>query len=200
MNSLHRFISLCASLICIVRASRVDLMIYCSGKFASRTRRTVLLVRRGTCVTLLLLQYPVYPLLPFHPLPPPFLGPSIFLPSRCSRFLPFSPSRTCVRARAPSDFFPVFTHRSFFPFRNIIGGTMHLSPSPSPPSGAPLPSTHRLGHRLSRRGEDRSRTRSLVRFRRASAGLGRMHSDACRQLANSRLPQTGSANRPISRA
>lgn len=83
------------------------------------------------------LQDPVYPL--FRLLSPARWGPAIFPLPRCSRFPPFSPSRTCVCARAPSDFFPVFTHRSFFPFRNIIDGAMHLSPFPSPPSAPSLP-------------------------------------------------------------
>lgn len=121
---------------------------------------------------------------------PPLSGPAIFPLPRCSRLPPFSPSRTCVCARAPSDFFPVFTHRSFFPFRNIIGGAMHLSPFPSPPPLAPplAPLARPLLPRKT------VRPRSLaprVRLRRIL--------DACRQLANSRLPQTGSANRPISR-
>lgn len=94
---------------------------------------------------------------------PPLSGAlTIFPLPRCSRFPPFSPSRTCVCARAPSDFFPVFTHRSFFPFRNIIGGAMHLSPFPSPPSGPPRsPASPGV------------RTRSLaprVRLRRISCG------------------------------
>lgn len=81
------------------------------------------------------LQYPVYPL--FRLLSPALWG------SQSSPFLvalAFPPFLLLARAyvRAPSDFFPVFTHRSFFPFRNIIGGAMHLSPFPSPPSG-PLP-------------------------------------------------------------
>lgn len=72
---------------------------------------------------------------------PRSLGLSIFPLFRCSRFPLSSTSypllllaRAYARARAPTDFFPVFTHRSFFPFRNIIGGAMHLSPFPSPPS------------------------------------------------------------------
>lgn len=52
--------------------------------------------------------------------------------------------------RAPSDFFPVFTHRSFFPFRNIIGGAMHLSPFPPSAPGAPL------ARSLASSGEDRA--------------------------------------------
>lgn len=82
----------------------------------------------------LLLQYPVYPL--FRLLSPVLSGPqsSPFLVA-----LAFPPFLLLARAyvRAPSDFFPVFTHRSFFPFRNIIGDAMHLSPFPSPPSGPP---------------------------------------------------------------
>lgn len=43
--------------------------------------------------------------------------------------------------------------------------------------------------------------RALVRFSRRGPWVQlRRILDACRQLANSRLPQTGSANRPISRA
>lgn len=104
--------------------------------------------------------------------------------------LAFPPFLLLARAyvRAPSDFFPVFTHRSFFPFRNIIGGAMHLSPFPSPPPGPP-----------------RSLARSplLARTVRPYSLTPRVWLrrilDACRQLANSRLLQTGSANRPISR-
>lgn len=102
---------------------------------------------------------PVYPL--FRLLLPRSLGPAIFPLPRCSRLPPFSPSRTCVCARAPSDFFPVFTHRSFFPFRNIIGGAMHLSPFPSPPPLAPLASPPSLAR--SSRGRPCGLARSLAR-------------------------------------
>lgn len=78
---------------------------------------------------------PVYPLL--HLLSPAHWGPqsSPFLVALASP----SPFLLLARAyvRTPLDFFPVFTHRSFFPFRNIIGGAMHLSPFPSPPPGPP---------------------------------------------------------------
>lgn len=133
------------------------------------------------------LQYPVHSF--FRLLSPALSGPSIFPLPRRSRSPSPPPFLLLARAyvRAPSDFFPVFTHRSFFPFRNIIGGAMHLSPFPSPPSDPPLARPLLLARTV--RGP-RSLT-PRVRLRRIL--------DACRQLANSRLLQTGSANRPISR-
>lgn len=93
-------------------------------------------------------------------------------------FPPFSPSRTCVRARAPPDFFPVFTHRSFFPFRNIIGGAMHLSPFPSPPSDpppsySPASSGEDCARRRSRSLTPRVRLRRILRRTRAGNSLTR---------------------------
>lgn len=97
--------------------------------------RLALFLARST--TALLSSSPIFPVYPpFRLLSPDHLGP------RSSPFLvalAFPPFLLLARAyvRAPSDFFPVFTHRSFFPFRNIIGGAMHLSPFPSPPPGPP---------------------------------------------------------------
>ena len=75
--------------------------------------------------------------------------------------LAFPPFLLLARAyvRAPSDFFPVFMHRSFFLFRNIIDGAMHLSPFPSPPSG-PLSSPS---------------SRSSISSGRRPCGLARSH-------------------------
>lgn len=96
-------------------------------------------------------------------------------------FPPFSPSRTCVRARAraPPDFFPVFTHRSFFPFRNIIGGAMHLSlpfplhPLTPPPSYSLASSGEDCARRRSRSLTPRVRLRRILRRTRAGNSLTR---------------------------
>jgi len=70
---------------------------------------------------------------------------------------------------------------------------MHLSPFPSPPRGPPYPTP--LGRAAASSGEE-DRAEPLAHSA-SSASANAL--DACRQLANSRLPQTGSANRPISR-
>lgn len=96
---------------------------------------------------------PFTPSYPVPPFPSSDLQSSPFLFVALAFSLSLPLARAYIRARAPSDFFPVFTHRSFFPFRNIIGGTMHLSPFPSPPSGPVLPPHARAA---ASSGEDRA--------------------------------------------
>ena len=71
----------------------------------------------------------------------PSLSPSLFVQS-----VSFSGCSHSACACAPVDFFSCFYALLVFPFRNIIGGAMHLS-SPlaqPPPSPLPLPSDHFL--------------------------------------------------------
>lgn len=124
---------------------------------------------------------------------PPLSGPRNLPPSSLLSLTPllsFSHVRMCARAFGLFSCFyaPLVFSLPKYNWRCDAPVSLSLSTPPGPPRSPP-PSLAR-----STRGRPCGLARSLaprVRLRRIL--------DACRQLANSRLPQTGSANRPISR-
>ena len=151
--------------------------------------RVLFLTQSTTHYYFLPLQYPVYPL--FRLLSPALWGSQSFPLPRHSRFPPFSPSRTCVCARAFGLFSCFYAPLVFsLPKYNWrCDAPVSLSLSTLWPPLLPLLSlVHFFWAKT-------VRPRSLSP-RESDFGESL---DACRQLANSWLLQTGSANRPISR-
>jgi len=135
--------------------------------------------------------------LPFTPSHPPSLRRTFNLPPfsllSLSPFFSFSHVRTRSRARAYGLFSCFYAPLVFslpkYNWRYDAPVSLSLSTPP-----ALLPPTP-LGRAAASSGE-KDRAEPLAH----SASLVSANAlDACRQLANSRLPQTGSANRPISR-